>query len=59
MFFDASLPGKWWLVPRSGGEPVIVETAPGMIWHYGNAYEDEQTGEISGLPGGPAPSLHA
>ena len=40
--FEGALPGKWWLVPRSGGTPEIVETEPGMIWHYGNAHEDEE-----------------
>jgi len=39
--FDSSSPGKWWMFPRSGGGPQIIETAPGMIWHYGNAHEDE------------------
>lgn len=39
--FDGSKPSKWWLVPRDGGEPQLIEAEPGMIWHYGNAFEDE------------------
>lgn len=49
IYFDDSRRGKWWLVPRDGGEPQLVETEPLMIWHYGNAFEDEKTGQH--LPG--------
>lgn len=49
--FDGNSPGKWWLVPRDGGEPVIIDTEPGMIWHYGNAFEDE-SGEVSSIRSG-------
>ena len=45
--FDDQSPGKWWLVPRNGDEPVIVETEPAMIWHYGNTHEDD-AGELAG-----------
>ena len=42
--FDKTSPGKWWLCPRDGGTPIIIENEPSMIWHYGNAFEDEKTG---------------
>ena len=46
--FDSASAGKWWLVPRDGGEPRLIDTEPGMIWHYGNAFEDA-SGAAKGL----------
>ena len=42
--FNEKRAGKWWLLPRNGGDPVIIESEPSLIWHYGNAFENPTTG---------------
>jgi carotenoid cleavage dioxygenase-like enzyme len=33
-------PGALWLVPRDGGEPIVLPVSPGFVFHWAAAWED-------------------
>ncbi len=39
-YFDKRRKIQILLIPRDGGEPVKLETDPGFVFHFANAYED-------------------
>ena len=40
-YFDKKRKTQIILIPRDGGEPVKMNTDPGFVFHFANAYEDE------------------